>query len=338
MAKKKNLMLIDASIIKPTLHWLESNGARGEVFLERAVIPLDLVETGGRVTKYQAYSFYADAAAHFDAHELGFAGHRPFQMSDLGTISESILRATTLKQALDIFCSLAGAAYEGNEFWLEESGPYTWLCNRVVKESHPGQVYGAHINLMVFVRMIQELTNSDFKPVAAKLESPRFDAIYASQELSGCMLQFNSSCTAIALPSTILPQTIVRDSKTPTRQNENREFSENHVPRFSHSLTVVIHDQIRSGHGIPDLSRIESILGMSRRTVRDRLAEEGTTYRTLRDGVMFEVATEMLGDPKQRVREIALDLDYSGANNFVRAFKRIAGVTPEVYRTQTLSQ
>jgi len=40
----------------------------------------------------------------------------------------------------------------------------------------------------------------------------------------------------------------------------------------------------------------------------------------------------MLTDHDLTVGEIAHALDYSGSNNFVRAFQRISGITPGQYR------
>jgi AraC-like DNA-binding protein len=63
---------------------------------------------------------------------------------------------------------------------------------------------------------------------------------------------------------------------------------------------------------------------------------EGMTYRSLLDRVRFDMASKMLSEAQRSIREIARDLGYSGTNNLVRAFRRMAAMTPAEYRCRQL--
>jgi AraC-like DNA-binding protein len=52
----------------------------------------------------------------------------------------------------------------------------------------------------------------------------------------------------------------------------------------------------------------------------------------------FEMATEMLQDPKMNLIDVAMTLGYENQSNFGRSFRRIAGISPGKYRRQTLLQ
>lgn len=50
------------------------------------------------------------------------------------------------------------------------------------------------------------------------------------------------------------------------------------------------------------------------------------------DQTRFDAASELLQDPDIKVTDVALQLGYSDSAHFSRAFKRVAGVNPRVYR------
>ncbi len=73
-------------------------------------------------------------------------------------------------------------------------------------------------------------------------------------------------------------------------------------------------------------------LGLSTRTLARRLANEGTSFREILDGVRGETAMALLRDPAPGVAEIAFFLGYSEPAAFHRSFKRWTGETPVAYR------
>ncbi len=83
---------------------------------------------------------------------------------------------------------------------------------------------------------------------------------------------------------------------------------------------------------IPDLATAARDLGVSSRSLRRRLAAEGTSYRELVRETLETSADHMLRDPKRSIQETAVTLGFSNAGAFHRAFKRWTGMTPTEYR------
>jgi AraC-like DNA-binding protein len=73
---------------------------------------------------------------------------------------------------------------------------------------------------------------------------------------------------------------------------------------------------------------------MSPRSLRRRLAEDGTSWRKLVADLLFERACTRLRDDGGSVREIAEELGYSEASHFTRSFRRMAGISPSAYRRE----
>jgi AraC-like DNA-binding protein len=74
-------------------------------------------------------------------------------------------------------------------------------------------------------------------------------------------------------------------------------------------------------------------LNMTSRTLNRRLAREGTSYQKLRDDIRMHAAKRALAESDASVTAIAGKLGFSESSAFVRAFRRVAGVTPVAYRS-----
>ena len=74
------------------------------------------------------------------------------------------------------------------------------------------------------------------------------------------------------------------------------------------------------------------MVNVSERTLRRRLGQQETTYRTLRDSTLFERAQDLLGNSDMTVAQVAELVGYSDARAFRRAFKRWSGMLPRAYR------
>ena len=68
-----------------------------------------------------------------------------------------------------------------------------------------------------------------------------------------------------------------------------------------------------------------------------RLRAEGHSYSGLVEQARYLAARGLLRDGGIGITEIALDVGYSDAANFNRAFRRWTGVTPREFRRQELS-
>ncbi|QKW11022.1 AraC family transcriptional regulator [Streptomyces sp. NA04227] len=84
----------------------------------------------------------------------------------------------------------------------------------------------------------------------------------------------------------------------------------------------------------PNAERVAASLHMSARTLRHRLAAEGTSFRTLLDEVREHLAEELLVTGGLTVAEIAGRLGYRDLTGFSHAFRRWKGVGPQAFRTR----
>ena len=99
---------------------------------------------------------------------------------------------------------------------------------------------------------------------------------------------------------------------------------------FVGSLKQVLHAYIQER----DLS-IEfaaALCDTSKRSLQRKLSGMGTRYSEVLDQVRFHTACRMLQDSDMKVADVAHQLGYSDPTHFSRAFRRISGVNPRLYR------
>ncbi len=82
----------------------------------------------------------------------------------------------------------------------------------------------------------------------------------------------------------------------------------------------------------PDLRQAARTLGLSDRTLKRRLQDEETSYRTLLAEVRGRQANELLGDKTLTLTQIAERMGFSDLSSFSQAYKRWFGVAPSHVR------
>jgi AraC-like DNA-binding protein len=91
-------------------------------------------------------------------------------------------------------------------------------------------------------------------------------------------------------------------------------------------VRATIADELASGD--PTAEHVSEALGMSPRTLRRRLKDEGTSHQQLLDGVRKELARSYLAEGKLGVAEVAFLLGFSDPSAFHKAFRRWTGRSP----------
>ena len=81
--------------------------------------------------------------------------------------------------------------------------------------------------------------------------------------------------------------------------------------------------------------RLAREIGMSSRTMRRKLTEQGSSFQQVLDECrMRQAVFEFRVRPDLSIAQIALRLGYAEHSNFTRAFHRWSGVSPQTYRTK----
>lgn len=80
------------------------------------------------------------------------------------------------------------------------------------------------------------------------------------------------------------------------------------------------------------MSRVARDLGISVRSLRRHLSDEGTSFRELECTALETFAKRLLRDERLTIQETAYAMGFSDATTFHRAFKQWTGQTPKAFR------
>lgn len=97
-------------------------------------------------------------------------------------------------------------------------------------------------------------------------------------------------------------------------------------------ITALVRTKLFGESGrFPELSDVAAQLDMHPRTLRRRLADEGTSFRALLNQARATVAVDLLRNVGLTVEEVSIRLGYTEVSTFSHAFKRWYGVAPSAF-------
>jgi AraC-like DNA-binding protein len=108
----------------------------------------------------------------------------------------------------------------------------------------------------------------------------------------------------------------------------------NEIERHDSLANELRHLLLSSPGNLPDAATAAAKMRLGERTLRRRLADEGTTFQAILDEVRCRIATDYLVSTHLSTQEIAELLGFSEATNFRRAFLRWTQRSPTSYRKQ----
>lgn len=108
--------------------------------------------------------------------------------------------------------------------------------------------------------------------------------------------------------------------------------------RDPESLGARVREHLRElpGRQWPQIEALAASWQTSPATLRRRLAEEGSTFQALKDGVRKEQAIVWLAEGEMTFEDIAERLGFADARSFYKAFRKWTGASPGHYRSRIL--
>jgi len=84
----------------------------------------------------------------------------------------------------------------------------------------------------------------------------------------------------------------------------------------------------------PSINKVATSMGMSERTLRRHLSNEGVSFQEAKNIARKKSAQYHLANSNMSLTQIALELGFSELSAFSRAFRNWFGETPQTYRSK----
>ena len=180
-------------------------------------------------------------------------------------------------------------------------------------------------------RIVCSIAGGEARPSRVALRRARPDDVGDYDRAFARQVAFGQPADVCVFTSESL-RTLIPDAdavvRSMLRPYAERRIAHQQVP-WATAVTRLIQDA-----SAPSLVAAARALAVSPRTLQARLAQEGTSFAALVDGLRRERALALLSQPDLAVTAIAARLGFSTPSALTRAFRRWTGMAPSDYRRE----
>ena len=317
--------------ILPYTHLLHSVGAPVDKLLNRARIPLELLNHPAAVVPLEnAFQFGELACRTQGTEHLGLHVGLSASIDHLGPYGQMLQNALTVYDYLQRGISLYNMVITGQRLWLSEHGEEFRL--NLESDMTPGiGAYQSHMEtLIITIAKLREAAGPDWSPREVSLAYRARENIPDTDLLAGSRVIQGTGKSYLTIPRTMMGLRFP-DGSDGIRPREQELLPE---PRLPENLTGLVQLQIESmlSRRPLQIDIVAETLAINTRSLQRSLAKQGVTYSQLLAETRMRQAATWLENSGKPIAEIASDLGYQDASNFTRAFRRQAGVAPLAFR------
>ena len=316
---------------REVLHHLDRNGVDTEPLLAEAELSRSQVmqEPGGMSFASQ-HRFLELAAVKTNDSLLGLHAAAEMDLRDAGILFYLAASSPTVAEAIDHLVRYAGAESEAVRLEIARHKDETVLTARPVLAFDDSSRQFSEFTALALVRILRSLTNRDFTPRRITFAHTRNCRLRELHGILRCPAEF-----AQAADSWVFPQSVMA---LPIISSDNRllHILEAHAEdllserRSAVGLPGQVENQLLGmlPSGRVQIAAVARQLGMSTRSFTRRLAQEGTSFGEILDGLRRRLALRYLEDRRISLQQIAWLLGYSEVGAFNHSFKRWTGTSP----------
>ncbi len=325
---------ISATTLNDPLRAVEfMNGDTGRIFRTAGFGPDDL---DGEIGLKKFVDFCEHASDQLGLPDFGWRVGSVFDLQNLGTLGDFIMQAPTLGAALSLFRNAFPMVQSDSEMRLTMEADKALLTYRILDAGIWPRQQDAELTLSVFHSLVKSATGPDWQPDLLSLEHESSALQSRSSAGPRCPVQFAAASNTLVFPAALLDLPLA-DGESPAFKAASQSMvrtarqSEREAP-----VAVRVRRELlmRIGRESFEQTAIATALGMSRRTLRRKLEDEGQKFSGLLAGCRMEIAKRMLLAPGAQLHDISERLGYSEVSAFERAFRQREGATPSQYRKQ----
>ena len=261
--------------------------------------------------------------------EVGFRYH----LTDFGIWGYALFSSRSLREALMLALRYLDLSAIFGELHYEESGDEAYLHLDYRKVPAEIRQFLIERDAVAILRMQRLIDPRPAPPLRVYFEFPRPAYAERFREVFGRMPEFGAKKTLLVLDRKVAGQPLPQANEATARMCELECQKLLARRRARSGISAKVRDIIlRRPAQAADMEVVSAELCMTSRTLRRHLADQGTSFRVLRDEVLMTLAEELIGTAQMKLAEVAERLGYSDAAAFSHAFKRWKGVTPGAAR------
>ncbi|MBD2859455.1 AraC family transcriptional regulator [Spongiibacter sp. KMU-158] len=321
---------------RPSLNAMRGLGFEAELCLVgTGLTETDLDRDDASCTWEQELRFNENLLALSKDPCLGLVLAEAYPLPIYGLVGYALLSAPTFRHALAIIESYIDLTYTVCDFRFEITGDTASLILRD-KFPIPAKLKSMLVDrdLACCAAALSECLGQTIDLTEVRLTHNGFNHARRYEDFFACPVRFNENETRLSFDVKLLDRALpMRDSQASQLFDQQCQLMLSRLSKQGDFIEAIRQKILaKPGHSFPDVETVAEQMAISVRTLRRRLAEEGTSYRTILDDIRYDLAKDYLSQSRLSLDMISELLGYNDAASFSHAFKRWSNQTPSGWR------
>lgn len=317
---------------------LQQLGYDPEPVLQKHGLSLARLDPTSRIERARELRIYADLVDSRIDPLMGLKLGRFYGLAGYGPLVMLLMTCATVHDALQTSVRYQELTYLFSRLRLEPGehmsalvlSPMT-MPPKAMRFRIDGETSGAF-------KMMQDMQASmglQFQPERVDMPYPRPAEAAAYEAHFGCPVRFGESDVRFWMRNSVLHTRL--PSADANAHAMYRALCDQQLHKQNASSGERLIDRVQSHlnlftHQLPNAEEVAQALGMSVRSLRRQLSEDGHNFRDVLAQSLYARAQQLLKDTALSIEEVAQQLGYAESAAFIHAFKRWSGQSPKAYR------
>ena len=291
----------------------------------------DLLRPGAELEAADELAVTANLVAADPDPALGLEAGTRYHLTTYGIWGFALASSPTVRSALELGLRFADLSFTFCRFTVQE------LPGELLLQLDPAEVPASVRDFIVTrdlsaLRTIAvELTGGAVRLTRVALPTQPPSDLSRHREVLGVEPEFGGTVALAALDPAVLDLALPQADELAAATTEAQCRALLERRRGLTGTAGAVRDRlVARPASMPGVGAVAGALGLSERTLRRRLAEEGTSFRALVDEVREALAEELLGTGLG-VEQVARRLGYAETASFTHAFTRWKGTSPRAW-------
>ncbi len=331
--RQQAIPLARTGVLLPFVRFLDDIGAPVERLMESSRLSPQLLSRPEALFPLRQGLSFIDHAAHSQGVEnLGLVVGQQTRIADLPDLAQLLSPAMTLYAALTLLVRVIALYNSGEKLALTCRGDEAILAHSYRFGDADGRRHGDLFALMLIIDVIRLAAGTGWRPRAVSLCTSEAGRRRSYERALQTSVLFAANRWAVYFERQLLDEPLHYVRSPRSAATDPLDGLQRAAPAsdFRGSLRQLILSLLPRGN--PQISVVAAVAGFSTRTLQRRLTEDNLRYSHLLDEARLQAALDLLRRPEFKIVDIALELGYSDAANFTRAFRRWTGSSPQAVR------
>ena len=274
-----------------------------------------------------------------DAPGLGLQVGLSYHLSAYGILGYGLMSSATGSDALGLARRFLPLTYAFVSIADRKTGDLDELIFEPPAELDPAlQRFVVERAMGATSRLLRDVLGGSFElagfGLCSATPSARQQLRHANQKVLGATIRHNAPANTLSFAHEHLSCPLPQANAVTAAMCERMcaELLARRRTRLDTAVFVKEHLSTLPPGQAPELADMAKLLNTSERTLKRRLQQEGTSFRSISNAVRHTKAQQLIEEGRMTMTEIAAELGFSDLSSFSQAFKRWSGAAPTVAR------